>query len=744
MRKYWFIFFIPLLIFPFFGKSAAVGVFYDMNLEFNPTVPPSTNYTIGNFKIDWNNSVGQISISHLDEPTKIIWQSIINKAFCGAAKGNETITEKAGSFTIVDSKTAITQKQKIDNISSNGTTVIISGSFISGANSVNYTLTFSVKSDKQLHLSLTTKDASYNRLYLTYFTSSQEQFFGLGEQPSYFNHKGKRVPILIQEQGIGRGDITNPLIKLVLGASVGDEYTSYKSIPHYISSSSNSLYLENYEYSEFDFTKTDKVQVEVFTNKLEANIIYAKNPLDAIEEYTTYSGRMRALPNWIQEGAVIGMQGGTDKAYRVWKTLKDAGTPISAFWLQDWIGQRTTLVGKQLWWNWELDNQQYPKWNTLVDSLKSNGINMLGYVNPFIVPVAGNKTNFRRDMYKEAKDNNFLVLNPEGSPYLIQNTSFSSAILDLSDTNCVRWIKDIIKDELIARGQSGWMADFAEAMPFDVTLKNGESPMIYHNKYPEEWAKINREAIEEAGFDDSIVFFCRSGSVKSPKYATLFWQGDQLVDWTKNDGFKSAVTGLLSSGLSGFSINHSDIGGYTSIGFLGISLLSRSKELLYRWMEMSAFTPVFRTHEGLGPDKNYQVYQDTATAKHFARNAKIYKAWNFYRKQLIQEATTKGWPVCRHLFLQFPNDANTYNLSFEEFMVGNELLVAPVMNPNTTSISVYLPAGKWENLWTGNVINSTGQTFQINGLNNKAAVFFQQGSAVGNQFKQNLIDAGVF
>lgn len=179
----------------------------------------------------------------------------------------------------------------------------------------------------------------------------------------------------------------------------------------------------------------------MFTNKLEANIIYAKNPLDAIEEYTTYSGRMRALPDWIQEGAVIGMQGGTDKAYRVWKTLKDAGTPISAFWLQDWIGQRTTLVGKQLWWNWELDNQQYPKWNTLVDSLKSNGINMLGYVNPFIVPVAGNKTNFRRDMYKEAKDNNFLVLNPEGNPYLIQNTSFSLAILDLSDTNCVRWIK---------------------------------------------------------------------------------------------------------------------------------------------------------------------------------------------------------------------------------------------------------------------------------------------------------------
>ena len=750
MRKYWFLLLIPLLVFPFVGKCGSVGTFYNFNLQFNPTVPPSNSYTIGNFKLDWNNSSGQLSVLNIAEPEKIIWKTTVNKGFCGAAKGTADITEKAGSFIIRDTKTQITETQKVNSISSDGNQVTVNGTFISGTNMVDYHLVFSLKSENQLHVKLSTNDSSYNRLYLSYECDSSEQFFGLGEQPSHFNHKGKRVPVLIQEQGVGRGDtysdnpIANVLISAILGNSKGDEYTTYKSIPHYISSKSNSLFLENYEYAEFDFTRNKEVQIEVYTSSLEANIIYAKNPLKAIEEYTTYSGRMHKLPDWILNGVVIGMQGGTQKTYTVWKTLKDAGTPIAAFWLQDWIGQRTTLVGKQLWWNWELDNNQYPKWNTLVDSLQNNGINVMGYINPFIVAVAGNKNNYRRNQYREALTNNFLVKNENGNPYLIQNTSFSSAILDLSDTVCVRWIKDIIKDELIARGLKGWMADFAEAMPFDVTLKNGESPETFHNKYPEVWARINREAIEEAGFGDSIVFFARSGSAKSPAYASLFWQGDQVVNWGQNDGLKSAVTGLMSAGLSGFSYNHSDIGGYTSIGALGISLLQRSKELLWRWMEMSAFTSVFRTHEGLGPDNNYQVYQDTATAKHFARNAKIYVAWNFYRKQLVEEASIKGLPVCRHLFLQYPEDANTYNISYKEFMVGSELLIAPVLNPNTTAVSVYLPAGKWVDVWTQEVYISNGQNFTINNLTNKPAVFYPQGSAVGAQFKQNLNAAGIF
>ncbi len=730
-------------------NGKAVGTFYNFNLQYTASQVPTASYDINNFVVSWNAVTGKLIITHQNNPSKIIWQNIAGKGFCGSAQGNETITEKAGSFSITDIKTNITQIQTIESIILSNNQLEIKGKLLSTVNT-NYTLKLFQLSSNQLHFDFQTDNSNFNRLYLSYECDSTEQFFGCGEQPSNFNHKGKRVPILVQEQGIGRGDaisdngLVNAIVNLTLGASVGDEYTSYKVVPQYISSKSNALFLENYEYSEFDFTKKKEIQIELYAKKLDANIIYAEDPYQAIEEYTSYCGRMQPLPAWLSSGAVIGMQGGTSKLYDIWNKMQTADVPISGFWTQDWVGQRTTIVGKQLWWNWELDNDRYPNWNQLYDSLNNKNISLMGYINPFLVDVTNDKSNYRRDLYKEATDHNFLVLNNAGQPYQVQNSSFTSGILDLSDTACVHWVKDIIKDEMLARGLKGWMADFAEALPFDVELHSGESTSTFHNKYPEIWEKINKEAIREANVKDTVIFFSRAGYTKSPMYATLFWQGDQIVGWGKNDGLKSAVTGLLSGGLSGFTLNHSDIGGYTSITIPVINylVLGRSKELLRRWMEMAAFTPVYRTHEGLGPDKNYQVYQDTSTAKHFARNAKIYRAWYFYRKQLMDEAAQKGYPICRPLFLEYPNDANTYNLS-NQFLVGSELLVAPVLDPNKTTLSVYLPRGNWVNIWTNQLINSTGQNFTISNLSDRAAVFYKQGSVVGSQFKQNLIAEGI-
>lgn len=134
----------------------------------------------------------------------------------------------------------------------------------------------------------------------------------------------------------------------------------------------------------------------------------------------------------------------------------------------------------------------------------------------------------------------------------------------------------------------------------------GEDPISAHNRYPELWAQINREFVEEwkskcvgKGKEDpeeALVFFMRAGFRNSPKWGMLFWEGDQMVSWQANDGIKSAVTGLLSSGLSGYAFNHSDIGGYCAVNLPFINY-TRSEELLLRWMELNAFTTVFRTHE---------------------------------------------------------------------------------------------------------------------------------------------------
>jgi alpha-glucosidase len=119
---------------------------------------------------------------------------------------------------------------------------------------------------------------------------------------------------------------------------------------------------------------------------------------------------------------------------------------------------------------------------------------------------------------------------------------------------------DIIRKNLIDEAQSsGWMHDFGEYTPLDCVLHDGSDPIEYHNRFPAEWAKLGQEAVDGAGRDD-IVWFMRSGSTTSPKYARLFWMGDQMHTLDGFDGLASALTAMLQSGLSGFALGHSDVG----------------------------------------------------------------------------------------------------------------------------------------------------------------------------------------
>lgn len=111
----------------------------------------------------------------------------------------------------------------------------------------------------------------------------------------------------------------------------------------------------------------------------------------------------------------------------------------------------------------------------------------------------------------------------------------------------------------------------------------------------EEWKSNSLDKVKKDK-EEGLVFFMRAGFRDSPKWGMLFWEGDQMVSWQRNDGIKSSVVGLLSSGISGYAFNHSDIGGYCTVN-LPIVKYNRSEELLLRWMELNSFTIVFRTHE---------------------------------------------------------------------------------------------------------------------------------------------------
>jgi len=164
------------------------------------------------------------------------------------------------------------------------------------------------------------------------------------------------------------------------------------------------------------------------------------------------------------------------------------------------------------------------------------------------------------------------------------------------------------------------MCDFSEYTAMDSKFYNFDGPPeTYHNRYPYEWAKINKEALEEAGVADETIYFMRAGSTFSPSVTSLYWMGDQLVTYDAYDGLQSALIGLMNGGISGFSLGHSDIGGYTAVNYPKVPFdeghFQRDEELLKRWIEMNAFSDiVYRTHPSNLPDFNAQIWDNPQIA----------------------------------------------------------------------------------------------------------------------------------
>jgi len=692
----------------------------------------------GPFEVVWNPEAtggGQLSVR---ANGRVLWDSVPGEAFLAAAQGAPDVTESRGFFTIRDDRTTFTTSQTLDAIDLNDTSVVLSG-WLDGSMRVAWRMTMQAMDGQQLqmHITVGSEVGEHPRLRLRYACLADERFFGFGEQFTHLDLKGRQLDILSQEPGIGRG--VQPLtwvMNTFFGAG-GDDTRSNAPVPHYVTSHCRSLCLENHALSRFDLRAAEQVNVEVWSDSVCARIFNGETPAALVEAYTKLSGTMAPLPTWMHQGAIIGMQGGTDKVRQMVEKLSAADAPIAALWLQDWVGARKTSVGSQLWWNWELDPIRYPGWDELRDELATDGVRLMSYVNPFLVDVSEREQGCQRNLFAEAQEKGYLVCHADGTPYLVQNTSFSAAMVDLTHPEGRAWLKDVLREQVLGVGVSGWMADFGEALPFDARLHDGSDAANYHNEYPEAWAQLNREVIAEAGMEGEVAFFARSGFTRSPGQCTLFWLGDQLTSWRAEDGIRSAVTGLLSSGFSGFSQNHSDIGGYTTTAIPGFPLKipfmdhRRSRELLWRWIELNAFTAVFRTHEGNQPGRNYQIDGDAETLAHFARFARVFAALGGLRERLGQEAAEQGLPVVRHPWMVFPEDPNTVSLAWQ-FTLGDALMVAPVLDPGADRVTMYLPAGQWCHLWSDAEIDaSAGGWYEVEAPLGTPAVFFRKGNADG-------------
>lgn len=554
----------------------------------------------------------------------------------------------------------------------------------------------------------------YNRLWIKLPAQSDEKVYGCGETFTEFDLRGKKVNIWVAEH-INAAQLAKKVVKTTFGQRDTEKkqkfanYETYYAEPTFLSSRKYYFHAASSARCVFDFTN-DGYHLLQTDSIAPFYIGFGDTFAEVVRDLTLLLGRQPELPDWVYDGAILGIQGGTDVMLKKVDAALDAGTAVCGVWIQDWEGRRVTAFGKQLQWNWEWDEERYPALDKAIKELNEKGIRVLGYVNTFLA--------VELPLYKEAHEKGYCVKNQKGEDYYVTITTFPAAIVDLTNPKAYEWLKNIIKKNMIDFGFSGWMADFGEYLPTDSVLFSGEDPELIHNRWAAIWAKLNREAVEESGKLGEIMFFTRAGHTDTKKYSTMMWNGDNHVDYSIDFGLPSVIPASLSLTCCGFGLSHSDVGGYTTF-----MKLCRSPELFMRWAEMNAFTPLMRGHEGSNPDLNAQFDANGEVLALHAKMSRVHKALKPYLKACVAENAQSGLGVIRPLFFHY-DEEEAYTESYE-YLLGRDILVAPVLRPNAVSRRVYLPNDEWVHLWSGN--SYSGGRYDVQSPVGEPPVFVRKG-----------------
>jgi len=647
---------------------------------------------------------------------KEIIRHTLNKPWIYAGHGEATYDMFHGNFKIND---YICEKIALNNFEiceeKRGVSVIFSKK---GINSLK--VLFALEEGKTI-VKFLDNPCKLNRLWLRLVAEKEEHIYGCGEQFSDFDLRGKNYPLWTSEQGVGRNKNTEvTFLADSMGNAGGDYYTTFFPQPTFISTRKYYCHIDNSAYMDFDFTNETYHELQIWDIPEKLILQAGETYIELVSKLTSLLGRQPELPQWLYEGVWLGIQGGTDVVLKKVENALEKGLKVSGVWIQDWEGKRITSFGMRLMWNWQWNRELYPNLDVEIKKLREKGIRVLGYINPYLA--------IEGKLFEEASEKQYLAKDKFGNDYLVDFGEFNAGVVDFTMFEACEWYKGVIKREMIDLGLSGWMADFGEYLPTDIVLNNGISAEIMHNKWPVIWAKINREAIEEAGKINDITFFMRAGYSGSQKYCTMFWAGDQNVDWSLDDGLASVIPAALSLGMTGGGLHHSDIGGYTTL--FG---MKRTKELFMRWAEMGAFTPIMRTHEGNKPGDNWQFDSDDETIHHFAKMSLVYKTLAPYTKAIVKENSEKGVPVQRPIFMHYEDDEKAYGIKYE-YLYGRDILVAPVYEEKRSTWKVYLPKDEWVHLWT--LQEYKGGDIIIDVPLGQPAVFYRKNSVYADLFKK--------
>ncbi|EOU1741959.1 glycoside hydrolase family 31 protein [Clostridium perfringens] len=498
-----------------------------------------------------------------------------------------------------------------------------------------------------------------------------------------------------------------------------DSITYYKTIPFYVALKEEATYgifFDNSFRSYFDMGKEmgDRIFFGAIGGQIQYYFIPGENIKEVVKNYTALTGRMEMPPLWS-----LGYQQcrfsyfSQEEVRELVKTFEEKDIPLDVVYLDiDYMDGFRVMTFK---------TPNFDDAAGLISDLKEKGIRTITIIDP------GVKVDEEYDVFKRGKEGNHFTKKLDGEMFIGAVWPGDSAFPDFSNKDCREWWKSELKKFISEHGMDGIWNDMNEPCVFnndhktmlETCLHNSDNGVIehkeFHNRYGFEMSRCSKEAQEELHPNERGFSMTRATYAGGQRYSSV-WTGDNMSLWSQ---MRMSISMNANLGISGFSFVGNDVSGFG---------LDSSEELFIRWMEMGPFIPIFRNHSNMYTRRQEPWAFGPRAEKIAKKSIELRYELLPYIYDLYYISHKEGLPIFRPMIMEYEKDMNLLNMR-EQFMLGENMIVAPVLYEGERSKTVYLPKGSWFNYFTMEKLQG-GKWYKLPCELDEILVFVKEGAII--------------
>ncbi|HWL94842.1 MAG TPA: glycoside hydrolase family 31 protein [Phycisphaerae bacterium] len=534
----------------------------------------------------------------------------------------------------------------------------------------------------------------------------EDHFFGLGERGMPLDKRGQ-VVVNWNHDAAEHDPWTDPL------------HQSHPFVIRFNAGQAHGIFFDNAHRATFDLGKTSLHNYSFGAQGGEMNFYFIPGPTtkDVIRRYGSLVGTQPLPPLWSLGYQQCRWSYESAKRVRdIAKRLRKHRIPCDTIYLDiDYMDGFRCFT-------W--DRERFPNPLKLLHELADDGFKTVLIVEPGIKKEPG------YGIYDAGIVGRHFCNDETGRPYVGKVWPGDSVYPDFTRAATRKWWGELYREHL-EEGVAGFWNDMNE--PADFTFPTGTVPMTVrhdndgqpaehgacHNVYGMNMARATHDGVCRLREGERPFVLTRAGYSGVQRYAAV-WTGDNLSSW---EHLRMSIAMLLNMGLSGMAFVGADIGGFRG---------HPSPELYTRWLQLGIFYPLCRTHTCGGLEKDAPEQDPTAFGRKFtAINRKTielrYRLMPYLYTQM-HEVERSGIPMMRPMLLDFPELEKVHQCEMQ-FMWGDQILVAPVVEEKAKKRKLRLPAGPWYGFESGAPIEG-GEDVTVKAKLDRIPMFARAGAVI--------------